>query len=125
MWDRLRSRIGVEVAKLWRPEDYHEEIVFLVLAFTFAPANSGYLLFQTTGLFDSGEQYYCATASLLNAPRAVGEDIVPVSIFDATYAHSSALAGNQIIASVPAAVPEPASALLMFTTLLGAAFGAR
>jgi hypothetical protein len=96
------------------------------LFFNFGAANDGHLLFQTTGLFGTGEQYYCVGASLLNSPCAAGEDIVPVSIFDATtYAHSGALTGNEVIASVPAAVPEPTTGLLLTTMLLGVGFAAR
>jgi hypothetical protein len=96
------------------------------LFFNFGAANDGYLLFQTTGLFGSGEQYYCDSATNQNSVCAAGEDIVPVSIFDpATYAHT-ARAGDEIIASVPgAAVPEPATVVLISTMLLGVGFAAR
>src|SRR5215471_1383726 len=52
------------------------------LFFNFGASNGGYLLFQTTGLFGTGERYHCLAASNLNTPCAAGEDIVPVSIFD-------------------------------------------
>jgi hypothetical protein len=95
------------------------------LFFNFGAVNDGYLLFQEAS-FGSGEQYYCVAASILNTPCEAGEDIVPVSIFDpATYAHSGALAGHEVIASVSAAVPEPGTALLLSTRLLGVGFTAR
>jgi hypothetical protein len=95
------------------------------LSFKFGAANSGYLLFQTTGLFGTGERYYCVAASNLSIPCAAGEDIVPVSIVDPTYAHSGALAGNEVIASVSAAVPEPGTGILLSTMILGVGFAAR
>jgi len=98
------------------------------LFFNFGAADASYLLFQTTGLFGSGDQYYCDAATNQNFVCAAGEDIVPISVFGPTYAHSGPLAGNQIIGAVPGgggAVPEPSSVLLMSTVLLGIGFLAR
>ena len=97
------------------------------LLFNFGAANSGYLLFQTTGLFGSGEQYYCEAATLQNSVCATGEDIVPVSISVSSYDHSGALTGNQVIGTAPgsSSTPEPASMFLLSSGLLGIGLFAR
>ncbi|MGA7237636.1 MAG: hypothetical protein WBY44_18265 [Bryobacteraceae bacterium] len=89
------------------------------LLFDFGAANAGYLLFQRTGLFGSGEQYYCDAATNQSLVCAAGEEIVPVSIFDpATYANTGSLTGTVIIASIPARVPEPTALFLASTMLM-------
>jgi hypothetical protein len=98
------------------------------LLFDFGAANAGYLLFQTTGLFGSGEQYYCDAATNQNFVCATGEEIVPVSIFDpTTYANTGPLTNTVIIASVPgtAPVPEPTAVFLVSTMLIGTALFTR
>ncbi len=92
------------------------------LFFDFGAANAGYFLFQTTGLFGSGEQYYCDAATNQNFVCATGEEIVPVSIFDpAKYANTGPLTNTVIIASVPGTspVPEPTTVFLVSTMLIG------
>jgi hypothetical protein len=91
------------------------------LLFDFGAANAGYLLFQRTGLFGSGEQYYCDAATNQSLVCAAGEEIVPVSIFDpATYANTGSLTGTVIIASIPGTtpVPEPTALFLASTMLM-------
>ena len=94
------------------------------LSFNFGATNGGFLLFQSPGLFGTGEQYYCVAASNLSTPCVAGEDIVPISILDPTYAHSGALAGDEIIARLSSPVPEPGTALLLSTMLLAVGFAA-
>ena|SRR5271165_6846686 len=84
------------------------------LFFDFSGADNGYLLFQQ-GLF-SGNHYYCdATATNVCYQ---GASVVPQSIFDPSAQHVP-VAANQIIGTVGAAVPEPATLALLGAGLVG------
>lgn len=79
------------------------------LFFDYSGAAPGFLLFQL-GSFGTGMKYYCNSS--VSDTCFQGASAVPES-FDSPSVQVEPRAGNQVIASVAAAVPEPASWAMM------------
>ncbi len=92
------------------------------LFFNYSGADNGFLVFQVV-LF-SGNEYYCNAVTSQGFDCAPGASVVPQSHSDPS-AQFELRTGNQIIGTVPSAVPEPSTLSVMLLGLAGIALAYR
>ncbi len=85
--------------------------------FDYDASDGGYLGFQMLPLY-GGQQYWCNASQGNNFDCSQGKSVVPVLFSDPSSIYAAA-AGNQILASVAPAVPEPAISALLLMGLAG------